>query len=95
MNMNRWSDDEPVLTPEERRKNNAPVWRLTGAVCACLFGCLWLAMMVAREIAPPEPEFAFRMRHLCLLLFLLSAAWCGWLLAGWRRETRKKGTGSE
>lgn len=75
---------------EARRTRNRPIVRLIAVNLACLFGCLWLAMLFSLYLAPPEPDFAFRMRHLCLLLFLITLSWSIWLYAGWVKEVKEQ-----
>lgn len=67
-------------------KRDILVIRLIAVCLAVTAGSLWIALFFSAQLAPPEPEIATLGRHLCLVIFVVTFAWCLVLYAAFRKE---------
>ena len=79
--------DDTNLTKSEQHRL---VWRLVAAILTSLFGCMWIAMYFAKDLAPPEPEIATRLRFISQYAFLATLIWSAKLYYDYLHSNKRK-----
>lgn len=67
-------------------KRDILVIRMIAVCLAVTAGSLWIALFFSAQLAPPEPAIATLGRRLCLVIFVVTFAWCLVLYAAFRKE---------